>query len=302
VIDLLAARAARGSRAPHGDGASIALAVEGGAMRGVISAGMVWALEDLGLAAAFDAVYGSSAGAISAAYFLAGQAGLGTSIFYEDINNRRFIDLGRAVIGRPVVDLGFLLDEVARRRKPLRVDRALAADSPLSIMATDVETRTARALGAFADADALFGALRASATMPVLAGPPVEYDGRLYLDASLTEPIPVPTAERHGHTHVLVLLTRSGGMRPHPSALDRYFIGPRLHRLSPALAADYLGRATPYSALMDRIDRGTGPLGQAEVRAIRVPDLRISRLERRRTVLEDGARRGYAAVMSIFGR
>ena len=62
-------------------------------MRGVVSAGMVSALEELGLTHAFDAVYGSSAGAINAAYFLAGQARLGTTIYYEDINNARFIDL-----------------------------------------------------------------------------------------------------------------------------------------------------------------------------------------------------------------
>jgi predicted acylesterase/phospholipase RssA len=80
VIDLLKARAARGTRAPHGDGARIALAIEGGAMRGVVSAGMVAALEQLGLTHAFDAVYGSSAGAINGAYFLTGQANLGATI------------------------------------------------------------------------------------------------------------------------------------------------------------------------------------------------------------------------------
>src|SRR5262245_41451751 len=96
LIQLLRARVARGSCAPHEDGVTIALAVEGGAMRGVVSAGMVWALEDLGLTGAFDAIYGSSAGSINAAYFLGGQAGLGTRIYYEDINNARFIDLRRA--------------------------------------------------------------------------------------------------------------------------------------------------------------------------------------------------------------
>src|SRR5579871_2481947 len=86
IFELLRARADRGSVRPHADGASIALCVEGGAMRGVVSAGMVSALEELGLVTAFDAVYGSSAGAINAAYFLAGQARLGTTIYFEDIN------------------------------------------------------------------------------------------------------------------------------------------------------------------------------------------------------------------------
>ena len=100
IVELLRARAARASRAPHGDGARIALCVEGGAMRGVVSAGMVSALEELGLVDTFDAVYGSSAGAINAAYFLAGQAAFGTTIYVEDINNRRFISLARMLTGR----------------------------------------------------------------------------------------------------------------------------------------------------------------------------------------------------------
>src|SRR5947209_1851988 len=81
-----------GSRA---DNRTIALAVEGGGMRGVVSAGMVAALEQLDLLHSFDVVYGASAGAVSAAYFVAGQARYGTTIFYDDINNRRFIDLRR---------------------------------------------------------------------------------------------------------------------------------------------------------------------------------------------------------------
>jgi len=269
-------------------------------MRGVISAGMVWALEDLGLVDAFDGVYGSSAGAINAAYFLAGQAGIGTTIYYEDINNARFIDLGRVVRGHPIVNLAYLLDDVAVRRKRLNVEQLLRSGTPLTVVATDVGTEEPRALRGFSNSSQLFGALRASATMPVVAGPPWMYEGRQYLDASITEPIPLPTAESDGHTHILTLLTRGGGMRPVPSALDRYFVGPRLRRLSPALAARYLRRAAPYEAIVGHIDAGVGPLNRATVQAIRVADYPISRLERRRPILERGARLGYDAVMAAF--
>jgi predicted patatin/cPLA2 family phospholipase len=300
VIELLRARRARGSRVPHGDGASIALVVEGGAMRGVISAGMVWALEDLGLVEAFDAIYGSSAGAINAAYFLGGRAGLGTTIYYEDINSPKFIDLARPLRGRPIVDLGFLLDDVAVTRKELPIARVLASRAPLTIVATDVDAGESHALRSFASGSELVSALRASATMPVVAGGPHMFGGRRYLDASISEPIPVPTAERDGHTHVLALLTRSGAMRPHPSALDRYYVAPRLRRISPVLAARYLTRAEPYGELIRHIDAGTGPLGRSTVLAVRAPGVQISRLERRRTILEEGARRGYAAVVALF--
>jgi len=300
IAEILLARQARGSRAPHGDGARVALCVEGGAMRGVVSAGMVSALEELELTHAFDAVYGSSAGAINAAYFLAGQARLGTTIYYEDINNRQFIDLFRPLRGRPIVNLAFLLDDVVEHRKRLDVGALLAAASPLTVLATDVQARAARPLRGFRDRSHAISALRASATMPVVAGPPVEYDGRAFLDASITEPIPVPTAEADGCTHAVVLLTRAAGMRPRPSAFDRYFVGPRLRRLSPELAARYLNRAGPYTDLVRAIDAGTGPLGRTQVVGIRVPDLHISKLERRGDVLREGAKRGYDAVMDVF--
>jgi predicted patatin/cPLA2 family phospholipase len=299
AIDLIRARGRRGGGPPFDDGASVALVVEGGAMRGVISAGMVSALEVLRLTGCFDAVYGSSAGAINAAYFLAGQARLGTTIYFEDINNRQFIDIGRALRGQPIVDLGFLLDDVARRRKRLDVERAINGP-PLTVIATDVDLQHAVALGPLREPADLFAALRASATMPVLAGAPWPHQGRRFLDASLTEPVPVPTAEGDGHTHIVALLTRGAGLTPRTSAFDRWFIEPRLRRLSPALAQKYLARAEPYAELMRRLESGRGPLGRAAVSLIRVEDCWISKLERRRQVLEHGARRGYEAVLAAF--
>ena len=270
-------------------------------MRGVISAGMVSALEDLGYGHAFDAVYGASAGAINAAYFLAGQARLGTTIYHEDINNRQFIDLRRPLIGRPIVNLSFLLDEVALRRKPLDVARVLSSPTPLHVLATDVEREASCVLRNFAGPAALFGALRAGATMPVIAGGPYEYDDRRLLDASLSEPIPVITAETDRHTHALVLLTRGASMRPYVSAFDRYFVSPRLRKVSPRLAEQYLARAAPYTEVVRTIDGGAGPLGLTRVLGIRVDDLHISKLEKRRDILLLGSRRGYDAVRAVLG-
>lgn len=301
ILDILRARRDRGSRVPHGDGARIALAIEGGAMRGVISAGMAAALEELGFTDAFDAVYGSSGGAINGAYFLAGQSRLGATVYYEDINSRDFISLRRALVGRPIVDLGFLLDEVAVRRKVLDADKVIGSRSPLSVIATDVATGSAETLRGFPTREALIEALRAGATMPVVAGPPRTIGGRRMLDASLSQPIPVPAAEADGYTHILVLLTRSGTMASRPSAFDRYYVEPRLRRLSPVLAERYLSRAAPYATLIEHIDAGRGPLGQAEVVAVRATGPNISKLERRREVLEDGARRGRDAVLRLLG-
>ena len=301
MLDILRRRVARGSRAPHhDDGARVALCVEGGAMRGVISAGMVWALEHLGLTTAFDNVYGSSAGAINAAYFLAGQAGVGTTIYYEDINNNRFINPWRAMNGRPIVDLGFLIDVVAVHRKPLEVARVLAAPSPLSVMATDAATGRRAILRNFSTGRELLEAMRAGATMPIVAGHPAAFGNGKYFDASLTEPIPVPTAEAEGHTHILALLTRPGVMRNRPSSFDRWFVNPRLRKLSPALARQYMNRAEPYSALISCLDNGRGPRGVADVVCLRAPII-STKLERSREMLMEGAKRGFESALALFG-
>mmetsp|Transcript_11647 Transcript_11647/g.34249 ORF Transcript_11647/g.34249 Transcript_11647/m.34249 type:complete len:729 (-) Transcript_11647:105-2291(-) len=55
------------------DKAKLALSIEGGGMRGAVSAGMVSAIACLGLSDCFDTIYGSSAGSIVGAYMVSGQ-------------------------------------------------------------------------------------------------------------------------------------------------------------------------------------------------------------------------------------
>ena len=55
------------------DTAILALAIEGGGMRGAVSGGMAAAISCLGLSDAFDKVYGSSAGSIIGSYFVSRQ-------------------------------------------------------------------------------------------------------------------------------------------------------------------------------------------------------------------------------------
>ncbi len=74
TLRLIASRLRSGTQpgARH-DGARLGLVVEGGGMRGCISGAMLMALHDLGISDVFDVVYGASAGAINATYFLTGQ-------------------------------------------------------------------------------------------------------------------------------------------------------------------------------------------------------------------------------------
>src|SRR5689334_23158220 len=73
----------------------VALVVEGGGMRGAVSAGMCLALETAGLMRAVDRVYGCSSGALTGCFAAAGQAALWASVV-EDCACRAFIDPSRA--------------------------------------------------------------------------------------------------------------------------------------------------------------------------------------------------------------
>ena len=271
-------------------------------MRGVVSGGMVLALQQLGLVHAFDAVYGSSAGAMNGAYMLAGQAPFGTTIYYEDINNRNFIDFGRPLHGRPIVDLDYLVDDVMIRRKRLDVEAVLRSPVPLHMLATHVSSGERHVFSSWKDRDDFMHGLRAGASMPVAAGPPYAYRDTHYWDAVMTEAIPVRTAEASGFSHIVALLTRPRGHGgPRISLVDRLVVLPRIRRVSPALADRYQARGQEYAELVNSAWRESGPGGRAAVLPIGPPSLIVGKLEKRRDVLVQGAIAGALAVFDAFG-
>jgi predicted patatin/cPLA2 family phospholipase len=314
VAELLLERSRAGSRpGARDDPFRVGLVVEGGAMRGVVSAGMVAVLEGLGLRDAFDVVYGSSAGACAGAYFLAGQARAGTRLYFEALNTRRFIDPLRGLRGRPIVDLSMVFDEVLQVRCPLDFQALDATGIDLVVLASRVDGDVAHdggivqptRLAGFADAADLLGALHASSRIPVVSGPPIAYRDQRFWDAALTQPIPVRTALADGCTHILVLLTLPrGGRQRRLSVVDRLLIAPRIARVSPALAATYLTGFQRYHAtcreIFDRHDRQTGPPYVASVTTPATAPV-VSRFEIRAERLIAGARAGGDAVLATFG-
>lgn len=65
----------------------VGLAIEGGGMRGCVSAGMMATIYDLGLMDTFDAVYGSSAGSLVGAYAIAGQVAHDYCLVFWEISS-----------------------------------------------------------------------------------------------------------------------------------------------------------------------------------------------------------------------
>ncbi|MBN9100770.1 MAG: patatin-like phospholipase family protein [Pseudonocardia sp.] len=213
----------------------VALVIGGGGMRGSYVAGMLRALDRAGLRPGFDEVYGSSSGAISAAAFLTGSAAECAACFHEDLSTPEFISMRRLGGRRPVVRLDHLLDEVLRVRKPLDWASLGRTPAPLRVVATDTaDLRSDELLGMSTVAE-WRRALQASASIPLLAGPPVSYGGRRWVDGSVGEPLAMARALRGGATHVLVMMPR-GTEAIHPDADAGLSLWARgLDRLVPGL-------------------------------------------------------------------
>ena len=189
----------------------VCLAVEGGGMRGAVSAGMCVVLEAAGVVDAFDRIYGVSAGALNGWATAVGQAAL-SATHYQDAVSGRVINRARPLRGRPLVDFDLLFEELIGARKPLSFER-LASGPEFRALATSLETLSLRVLARFADGEEVLNAVRASASLPRLGGAAPVFRGARMADGGLIEPIPFETPIAEGATHVLVLRTRPADYR-----------------------------------------------------------------------------------------
>jgi predicted patatin/cPLA2 family phospholipase len=211
VLDVLAARREDGSvPGRRSDEHRVALVVEGGGSRATYSTGMVVAVEELGLTRCFDAVYGTSAGSLSGSWLVAGSAAMCAEGWWKPGLMERVTDVVRGLRGRPVIDVEYLIETAAVEQNiPLDWQAIVDSDIPLHPVATDVLTGEPADLNeTIVDEQSLKLALRASACVPLLAGLPIEIEGRRFVDGAVSEPVPFHTALAGGATHVLVLRTR----------------------------------------------------------------------------------------------
>jgi predicted patatin/cPLA2 family phospholipase len=287
--------------------ARIALVIEGGGMRGAVSGGMGLGLDELGLNGAFDAVYGASAGALNGLWFVSGRVRVGSPTWTDQEWADALIRRRRVVLPGPVVDVDGLVEERYERLSPGIFAAALAAPTELHPIATDVRTgQPVDLYPAIDDEATLRVALRASASLPLLAGPPVELAGRRYLDAGLSAAIPIRAALADGATHVLVLRSRRRGEVVEPSTgRSAALVTRMLRRIDPAVAAAFASRPEREGedeALLARHD--ADPQLTPHILSIRPPDDAPvpGRLERDLGVVAAALEGGRQAAHTALGR
>ena len=290
----------------HPAGGRVVLVVEGGGMRGAVSGGMALGLHELGLAGAFDAAYGSSAGALNAMWLVSGRLPQGIPTWTDPRLVHALIRRRRALRGGPVVDVRRLVEERYEQLSPGLFAAVLASPTELHPIATDVASGAAVDLhDRIADERTLRVALHASAALPLLAGPPVQLDGCRLLDAGLSAAIPFRAAVAGGATHVLVLRSRRAGETAQPPGRVAGALTARLlRRVDPAVAQAFLTRAEREAddeALLARHD--ADPALAPAVLSIRPAPGSVapSRLEHDIDVIRAGLEAGRAAVLERLG-
>ena len=166
---------------PIDDGRRIALVLHSGAMRGVRSGGAMIALQDLGLSNTFDYIFTNSAGFPNACYLLSDQTRLGTSIYYEDLSGRNFIDFRNILMPWKVADINHLV-ETMKTRKKLEVQKVLKAKTKLFLRLFNQDEKRPEYFKVNDFQEEEFFKLMAAATSMKCISQPVQIKGSNYRD------------------------------------------------------------------------------------------------------------------------
>ena len=185
-----------------------ALILEGGAMRGMFTCGVLDVYMENGIA--FDAAAGISAGAVFGCNYKSRQ--IGRAIRY----NKRYSRDPRYCGLRSLITTGNLYGvDFCYRQIPDALDvfdRRAFRENPMEFYVGATDIRTGEAVyhrcedGDHTDLEWM----RASASMPLVSRP-VELEGRLLLDGGIADPVPLEYMLQLGFGRVVAVLTQPKG-------------------------------------------------------------------------------------------
>ncbi len=191
------------------------LILEGGAMRGLFSAGVIDIFMENGIE--FDAAIGVSAGAAFGCNYKSRQ--IGRVIRY----NKRFAKDWRFCSLRSLIKTGNLFGaEFCYHTVPDEIDifdteAYLANPMDFYVVCTDVETGKAVYINSDEAGEDSLEYFRASASMP-LVSTPVEIKGKKYLDGGIADSVPIQYFESIGYNKNVIILTQPLGFVKKPSS------------------------------------------------------------------------------------
>ena len=180
------------------------LVLEGGAMRGMYTAGALDVFYNAGIQ--FDGIIGVSAGAAFGVNYLSRQPGRVIRYNKRFNADHHYMGLIPLLKTGNIVDTEYAYEKVPRELDPFDGDTFDASGVPFWAVVTNVETGQPEYIR-LEHAMAQMDVIRASASMPFVSQP-VKIGGKLYLDGGVADSIPFRAAEKLGFDRVVVILTR----------------------------------------------------------------------------------------------
>ena len=272
------------------------LIMEGGAMRGMFTAGVIDVMMEHGVD--FDGAIGVSAGACFGCNYKSRQIGRVIRYNTRFSRDKRYGGFGVLLKTGDYYSKEFCYQEVPTKYDIFDFDTFEANPMEFYIVCTDVDTGEAVYHKQENRQDHGFEWIRASASMPLVSRM-VEIDGRKYLDGALADSIPVRQFESMGYDRNVVILTQPLGFRKQPDtllpAMKLYY------RKYPRLVASMTGRHEQYNKALDYIAQQEAA---GNLLVIRPPEkLPISRTEKDpeklRQVYEIGRKTAEARISEI---
>lgn len=219
-----------------------ALILEGGAMRGLYTAGVLDVLMEQGVQV--DGIIGVSAGAIHGCNFVSGQAGRSIRYYEKYRSDKHFMGLYSLLTTGELVGRKFCYVDIPLKLDPF--DEAAFEASPVKFYATVTNLDTGKAeyircpnlkLGSGLEY------IRAGASMPLVSRI-VRLRGKPYLDGGVADSIPLAAAHKLGYDRCITVLTQPAGYMKKPANMAPFNA---LYRRYPAFLATMRGRALNYN-------------------------------------------------------
>ena len=182
-----------------------ALILEGGAMRGIFTSGVLDVFMENGIT--FEAACGVSAGAVFCCNYKSGQIGRGVRYNKKYAGDPRYCSIRSFIKTGDLYSAEFCYHEIPDRLDVF--DKKAFSENPMQFFAGATDVFTGKAvyhkLETCNDEDMLW--LRASASMPLLSRV-VEVDGYSLLDGGISDPIPYQYMQELDYNKNVIILTQ----------------------------------------------------------------------------------------------
>lgn len=305
TLELIWRRKATGSMpGKRRDGCNLALIVEGGGMRGCISAGMGAAISRLRYLNCFDQVIGTSAGAMGLPYLLTNLAVDHSPIYAQDLTTNRFIHTLRMFHRtRTIMDLPYLF-EILENLRPFCFDTLKNCGIDLGIVATRVSTGEAVLLNKFQRKQSLIKAMHASALIPGIGGRSaieLQRQGKRHrlIDGGYSAFLPEELARQNEATHLLALTNLPHGQfHSEPTYQHVRIVGNTLAKMKSPVADTFKQDHVEANEQLARIRKGEDPtIAHCEIPAHGPV---IDNLCKKAPVIWQGLEAGFRAMCELL--